>query len=110
MKDRTLDVVFSRFGWKKFTLTLRQKPRVVLRSQCRITRQSEPVIRRLRETYLGFCLRVFVTEFHPNLEKTTSSVLSAILINLCVKCLYRVKLCNLSLSELKIQLGAKKQD
>ena len=39
----------------------------------------------LRETPLGFCLRVIVNEFHPNLEKTTSSVLSVILINLCLE-------------------------
>ena len=36
----------------------------------------------MRETPLGFCLMVIVNQFHPNLEKTTSSVLSVILINL----------------------------
>ena len=49
----------------------------------RITRQRKPVLRRLRETPLSFCLRVIVNEFHPNLEKMTSSVQSVILINLC---------------------------
>ena len=52
-------------------------------AQRRISRQKEPVLRRLRETPLGFCLRVIVKKFHPNLEKTKSSVLSFILINLC---------------------------
>ena len=33
--DRTLDVVFSRFGWNFFTITLRQKPRGVSRSRRR---------------------------------------------------------------------------
>ena len=47
-----------------------------------ITRQRETVSRRLRETPLGFCFRVIVNEFHQNLEKTTSSVPSVILINL----------------------------
>ena len=32
---------------------------------------------------LGFYLRVIVNETHINLEKTTSSVISVILINLC---------------------------
>jgi len=39
------------------------KPEGVSRSRRRITRQREPVLRRL-----GFCLRVIVEEFHPNLE------------------------------------------
>ena len=52
-------------------------------SRRRIIRQSEPGLGRLRETPLGLCLRVIVNvEFHPNLEKSTSSVLSVILINL----------------------------
>ena len=42
--------------------------------------RREPVLRRLRETPLG--LRVIVNDFHPNLTKTTSGVLSVILINL----------------------------
>jgi len=33
--------------------------------------------------FFGFCLRVIVNETHLNLLKTTSSVLSVILINLC---------------------------
>ena len=37
----------------------------------------------MRVTPLGFCLRVFVNEKRLNLEKTTSSVLSVLLINLC---------------------------
>jgi len=60
--NRTLDVVFSRFGWNSFTITLKQKPRRVLRSLCLV------IQRRLRETPLGFCLRVILNEFHPNLE------------------------------------------
>ena len=78
--DRTLHVVFSIFGWNSFTITLRQKPRGISRS--RITRQREPVLRWLRETPLDFCFSVIVNKFHPNLEMTTSSVLSVILINL----------------------------
>ena len=45
----------------------------------------EPVLRRLRETPLGCCLRIIVKQFHPNLKKTTSSVLSVILINLWLR-------------------------
>ena len=66
--DKTLDIIFSRFGWNSFT------------RQRWITRQREHVLCRLRETPLGFCLRVSVNEFHPNLEKTISSVLSVIFI------------------------------
>ena len=36
----------------------------------------------------GFCLRVIVNEFHPNLVKMTSSDLSSILINLCIDLLW----------------------
>ena len=43
--------------------------------------QREPVIRRLRVTLLGFCRRVVVNEAYINLEKTTSSFQSVILIN-----------------------------
>ena len=32
--------------------------------------EREPVLRRLRETPLGCCLRIIVNEFHPNLENT----------------------------------------
>ena len=66
----------------KICLKLRQKLRGVLRSRCIITRQRESVLRRLHEAAQGFCLRVIVNEFHPNLEKTTSCVLSVLLINL----------------------------
>ena len=41
--------------------------------------KREAILRRMRVTHLGFCLRVIMNE---NLEKTTSSVLSVILINL----------------------------
>ena len=47
-----------------------------------LLRQREPVLRRLRVTPLGLSFRVIVNETHINLEKTTSSVLSVILINL----------------------------
>ena len=50
-------------------------------SCCRVTRQSESLF----TPTLGFCLRVIVNENLINLEKTTSSVLAVILINLCVK-------------------------
>ena len=61
-------------------LDVRQKPRGVSRS--RLTGSlCLVVLRRLRETPVGFCPWVIVNEFHPNLEKTTSSVLSVILIN-----------------------------
>ena len=58
-----------------------KKPRVVSRSRCRTGSLCLVILRRLCETFLGFCLRVIVNEFHPNLQKTTSSVLSEILIN-----------------------------
>ena len=74
--DTTLDVVISGFGCNSFTFTLRQKPRGVSR------RQREPVLRRLRETPLGVCLRVIMNEFHPELVNTTSIVLFIIFINL----------------------------
>ena len=37
--DRTLDVVFSRFGWNSLTITLRQKPRGVSHNwhKCRLS-------------------------------------------------------------------------
>ena len=57
--DRTLDVFFSR-----------------PRSLCLV------ILRQLRETPLGCCLWVIMNEFHPNFEKTTSSVPFVILINL----------------------------
>ena len=38
-----------------------------MRIFCRNTRQREPVLRRLRETPLGFGLRVILNEFHSNL-------------------------------------------
>ena len=53
-------------------------------SLCKIARQRECILRRLRVTPLGFCLRVIVNEILINLEKTTSSVLSVILYNLWV--------------------------
>ena len=74
--DRTLDAVFSRFGFNSFTITQRsftQSPLFYV------------ILCRLRKTPLGFCLMIIVNEFHPNLEKTTSSVLSVILINLWCK-------------------------
>ena len=46
--------------------------------------EREPVLRRLRVTFLGFCLRVIVNEILIDLEKTTSGVLSVILLNLCL--------------------------
>ena len=96
--DRTLNVVFSSFGWNSFTITLRQKPREVSRSlrrtgslcpvilrRLRRTGSLCPVIlRRLRETSQGFCLRVILNDFYPNLEKMTFSVLSVIFINLWI--------------------------
>ena len=77
IKDSTLYVVFSRFICVLFTSTLRQKLKRVTRNTKR-----KPVLRRLHVTSLGFCLRVIVNETHTNLEKTTSSVLSVVLINL----------------------------
>ena len=84
MINRTMDVVFTRSGWNSFIITLRQKPRGV--SHCTVSvgigSRCLLSLRRLRETPLGFCLRVMVNEFHPNLEKTTTSGLFVILINL----------------------------
>jgi len=85
MRDRTLDVIFSTFGWNSFTITPWQKPRGVSRSRRRTGSLWLVILRRLRETSLGFCLRVIVNDFHSNLEKTTSRVLSVIIINLCFK-------------------------
>ena len=64
-----------------FTISLRQKPKGVTHSRRR-TRQIKPVLRRLRVTPLGFSPRVIVNITHINLEKTTSGVLSVILINI----------------------------
>ena len=91
--ERTLDVVFSRIMCVLLTITLKQKPKVVTPSWCRtgslslclVILEREPVLRRLCVTPLGSYLRVIVNEFHPNLEKTTTSVLSVIFINLWVK-------------------------
>ena len=44
--------------------------------------EREPVLRRLCVTPLGFCLRVIVKEKYMNFEKTTSSIISVISINL----------------------------
>ena len=65
-----------------FTITLRQKPKKVTRSRRRTGFLFVFVLRRLHVTPLGFCLRVIVNETHRNLENTTSSVLTVILINL----------------------------
>ena len=78
--DRTLDIVFSKFGCNSFIITLSQKPREVLRSRRKTDSLCLVILRQLRETPLGFCLRIIVNEFHPNLEKTTSSVLSVLLL------------------------------
>ena len=80
--DRTLDIVFSKFGCNSFIITLSQKPREVLRSRRKTDSLCLVILRQLRETPLGFCLRVIVNEFHPNLEKTISSVLSVLFFNL----------------------------
>ena len=79
--DRALDVVFSRFRGLSFTLTLRQKPKGVPRKQRRITIQRESM-HWLCGTPLCLHLKVIVNEKSINLEKTTSSVLSVIFINL----------------------------
>jgi len=54
--DRTLDVVFSRFGWNSFTRG---------RSRPRTDSVWLVILCRLCETPLGFFLRVIVNEFHP---------------------------------------------
>ena len=50
---------------------------------CNFT-EREPILRRLRVTPLGFCLRVIVNDIHINLEETMSSFLFVILIYLCI--------------------------
>ena len=72
--DRTLDVVFSRFRGFSFTITLRQKPKWVRRrlSFCLVIQRG------MRVAPLG-CFRIIVNEKLLNLEKTTASVLSALL-------------------------------
>ena len=77
--DKTIDVVFSGFRGFSFTITLRQKPKGVQRRQRWITRQRESM-RCLRGTPLGLCLRVNVNKKTLNLEKTTSSFLSVLLL------------------------------
>ena len=52
-----------------FTITLRKKPKGVTR-----------MVSVCNSTPLGFCLRVIVNEKPRNLEKTTSSVLSVLLL------------------------------
>ena len=72
--DRTLDVVFSRFRGFSFTITMRQKPKGVTRIPCQdreIACLCPPK---------GFCLRVIVKENPVHLEKTTSSVLSVLIL------------------------------
>ena len=88
--DRTLHVVFSRFMCVSLTITLRQKSQGGLVG---VEKFRESVLRRLCVTTLGFChTRVIVIIdytkcigaeilLHKNLEKTTSNVLSVILIN-----------------------------
>ena len=58
----------------------------------KIYRFAQSVLRRQRETPLSFCLRAVVNEFHSNLEKTTSSILSVILFNLWFLCIYQTYL------------------
>ena len=67
-----LDVVFLRFMGFSITITLRQKLKGVTRMLRWITRQ--------RRESMRFCLRVIVNEKILNLEKTTSSVLSVLLL------------------------------
>ena len=77
--DSTLCVVFSRFMCVSCTITLRQKLKGDTRS-------------RRRTVSLSVEIQDILNETHINLEKTTSSVLSVILINLwfrsckCVDC------------------------
>jgi len=59
-----------------FTITLRQKPKGVTSILRRIKRQRES----MRVIPLGYCLRVIVNKKTLNLEKTTSSVLSVLLL------------------------------
>ena len=75
-KDRTQDVAFSRFRVFSFTITLRQKPKGVthMLSLCLLIQRSITV------TPFGFYLRVIVNEKPLNLKKTTSSVLSLLLL------------------------------
>ena len=78
MKHKSnLDFLILNIRVNYFVISCRAS-RGVSHSQRRIIRQREHVLRRLRETPLSFCLRVIVNEFHSNLEKTTSSVLSVI--------------------------------
>ena len=60
--------------------------------------KKEPFLCRLRLTPLGYCLRVIKNKTHTNLEKTTSSVLSVILINIWLqnapKALFRLIQCS----------------
>ena len=83
--DSILDVVFSRFMCVTFTITLRPQPKGVKRSRRRTDSLSVFFLRRLYITSLGCCLRVVVNVTHRNLEKTTSCVLSVILIHLWYK-------------------------
>ena len=81
IKDRTLDFVFLRIRGILFTITLRQRPKGI---SCRLRILSFYLVIKLclHGTPLGSCLRVIVNEKPPNLEKTTPSVLTVILIKL----------------------------
>ena len=69
-----LSVFRSQYPWGRSVVGVEQ----ALSLSCNST-ERDPVLRRLRLTPLGQCLRVIVNEM---LKKTTSSVLVVILINL----------------------------
>ena len=79
--SKGLAYIITPYTITSLTITLMQKPREVSLSRRRTDSLCLVILRRLRETPLGFCLRVIVHEFHPNIAKTTSSVLSVIFIN-----------------------------
>jgi len=60
-----------------------QKPKGDTCSRRRTCALSVFVLRGHCVTPLGFCLRIILNVTHRNLKKTTFSVLSVILINLC---------------------------
>ena len=86
--DKTLDAVFSRFRGFSFTKTLWQKPQGVTRMLflCLLLKRGMCI------TPFDFCLRVIVNEKLENLEKTTSTVLSVLLLTYVFAQTYHVVL------------------
>ena len=78
--DRTLDVVFSRFRGFPFTIIEAEPQRSYAHSAQNYKTDRELVLRHMRLTPLGSCLRGIVNENPLNIERTTFRVLSMLLL------------------------------